>query len=179
MKDRNGQPTYVRHGTGGLTIAGIAERRRFTDWGDCASPGSLKIELTVRAQDEKKDAPGACTKCHSVDDIRGKGRLVNFSPPKIETKQRRFTNFIHEPHFGVLENRGCLACHNLAKGRPYLQSYDHGNPKNFVSNFSAVKKELCQTCHTGSMARQDCLLCHKYHVDGVSTPIMSTKIPIE
>jgi hypothetical protein len=126
-----------------------------------------------------KDSPGACTKCHSVDDIRGKGRVVNFSPPKIETKQGRFTNFIHEPHFGLLENRGCLTCHSLEKGRPYLQSYEHGNPKNFVSNFGAVKKGLCQSCHTSSMARQDCLLCHKYHVGGVTTPIMSTKIPTE
>jgi Doubled CXXCH motif (Paired_CXXCH_1) len=126
-----------------------------------------------------KDAPGSCTKCHSIDDIPGKGRVVNFSPPKIETKQGRFTNFIHEPHFGVLENRGCLTCHNLEKGRPYLQSYEHGNPKNFVSNFGAVKKELCQTCHTSNMARQDCLLCHKYHVNGVTTPIMNTKIPTE
>jgi hypothetical protein len=126
-----------------------------------------------------KDAQGSCTKCHSVDGIRGKGRLVNFSPPKIEAKMGRFTNFIHEPHFGVLENRGCLTCHNLEKGRPYLQGYEQGNPKKFVSNFGAVKKELCQTCHTSGMARQDCLLCHKYHLNGVTTPIMNTKIPIE
>jgi hypothetical protein len=125
-----------------------------------------------------KDAQGSCVKCHSVDDIR-KGRLVNFSPPKVETKLGRFTNFIHEPHFGVLENRGCLTCHSLEKGRPYLESYAQGNPGNFASNFGAVKRELCQTCHTSSMARQDCLLCHKYHVNGVATPIMSTKIPIE
>jgi hypothetical protein len=126
-----------------------------------------------------KDAQGSCTKCHSVDDIRGKGRLVNFSPPTVENKQGRFTNFIHEPHFGVLENRGCLTCHTLEKGRPYLKSYEQGNPRNFVSNFGAVKKDLCQTCHTGSMARQDCLLCHKYHVNGVITPIMNTKIPMQ
>ena len=75
------------------------------------------------------------------------------------------------------ENRGCLTCHNLEKGRPYLKSYEQGNPQNFVSNFGAVKKDLCQTCHTSSMARQDCLLCHKYHVNGVITPIMNTKIP--
>ena len=126
-----------------------------------------------------KDAQGSCTKCHSVDDILSKGRLVNFSPPKVETKQGRFTRFIHEPHFGVLENCGCLTCHNLEKRRPYLQGYEQGNPKKFVSNFGAVKKELCQTCHTSSMARQDCLLCHKYHVNGVATPIMSTRIPAE
>jgi hypothetical protein len=126
-----------------------------------------------------KDAQGSCTKCHSVDEIGGKGRAVNFSPPSIKSKQGRFTTFIHEPHFGVLENRGCLTCHNLEKGRPYLKSYEQGNPQNFVSSFGAVKKELCQTCHTSSMARQDCLLCHKYHVNGVTTPIMNTKIPVQ
>jgi hypothetical protein len=81
-----------------------------------------------------------------------------------------------KPHFGILENRGCLACHNLQKDRPYLQG---GDPKTFVSNFSSVKKDLCQTCHTSGMTRQDCLLCHKYHVNGAITPIMSTRIPTE
>ena len=135
-----------------------------------------------------KDAQGSCTKCHSVDDIEGKGQIVNFSPLSVESKQGRFTNFIHEPHFqavgigqriGILENRGCLTCHNLEKGPPYLKSYEQGNPQNFVSNFGEVKKDLCQTCHNNSTARQDCLLCHKYHVNGVITPIMSTKIPTQ
>jgi hypothetical protein len=138
------------------------------------SPAAAVFDLLT-----DKDAQGSCTKCHSVDDIRGRGRLVNFSPPSVESKQERFTNFVHEPHFGILENRGCLTCHNLEKGRPYLKSYEQGNPQNFVSNFGEVKKDLCQTCHTSSMARQDCLLCHKYHVNGVITPIMSTKIPSE
>lgn len=126
-----------------------------------------------------KDAQGTCTKCHSVDDAEGKGRTVNFSPPSAASKQGRFTNFIHEPHFGVVQNRGCLTCHELDKSRPYLQSYAQGDPKNFVSNFGAVNKDLCQTCHTSSKARQDCLLCHKYHVNGVTTPIMDTKIPAQ
>ena len=126
-----------------------------------------------------KDAQGSCAKCHSVDDMRGKGRIVNFTPLSIESKRGRFTNFIHEPHFGIMEKRGCLTCHDLEKGSPYLRSYEQGNPKAFVANFAAVKKDLCQTCHTSSMARQDCLLCHKYHVDGVTTPIMKTRIPTD
>jgi hypothetical protein len=135
-----------------------------------------------------KDAQGSCTKCHSVDDIQGKGRIVNFSPLSVESKQGSFTNFIHEPHFqavgigqriGILENRGCLTCHEFEKGPPYLKSYEQGNPQNFVSNFGEVKKDLCQTCHNNSTARQDCLLCHKYHVNGVITPIMSTRIPTQ
>lgn len=139
--------------------------------GDASPAAAVFDSLT------SKDAQGACTKCHSVDDIRGKRRLVNFTPPSVATKQGRFTSFIHEPHFGVMENRGCLTCHNLEKGRPYLKSYEQGNPQSFASNFSMVKKDLCQSCHTSGMARQDCLACHKYHVNDVITPIINTRLP--
>jgi hypothetical protein len=138
------------------------------------SPAAAVFDLLT-----DKDAPGSCTKCHSVDDIRGNGRLVNFSQLSVESKEGRFTNFIHQPHFGILEDHGCLTCHNLEKGRPYLKSYEQGNPQNFVSNFGPVKKDLCQSCHTSSMARQDCLLCHKYHVNGVITPMMNTRLPTQ
>lgn len=126
-----------------------------------------------------KDAQGSCTKCHSVDDLGGKARTVNFSPVSAQNKRGRFTNFIHEPHMGIMDNRGCLTCHGLENNRPYLKSYEQGNPWKFASGFGAVKKELCQTCHTSGRARQDCLLCHKYHVNGTASPIMNTKIPAE
>ena len=126
-----------------------------------------------------KDAQGSCTKCHSVDDIPGKGRAVNFSPPSPRSKAGRFTRFIHEPHFGVMQDRGCLTCHSLTKEAAYLKSYEQGDPHKFVSGFGEVKKDLCQTCHTANMARQDCLTCHDYHVNGVVTPIMSTKLPAQ
>ncbi len=124
-----------------------------------------------------KEAQGSCAKCHSVDEVPGKGRIVNFSPVTVASKYGRFTNFIHEPHFGILENKGCLACHGLEKDTSYLRSYEHGNPQSVVSNFGAVNKDLCQTCHTRNKTRQDCLLCHKYHVNGAEKPIMSTRIP--
>ncbi len=132
-----------------------------------------------------KDAQGSCTKCHSVDDLKGQGRVVNFSPASTKSKLGRFTNFIHEPHLGMLENRagvqesrGCLTCHSLEKG-PYLKSYEQGDAQNFAPAFGAVKKDLCQTCHTSGMARQDCLTCHKYHVNGATSPIMTTKLPAQ
>jgi hypothetical protein len=148
--------------------------------GDTSSAAAVFDALT------NKDAQGSCTKCHSVDDLRSKGRVVNFSPLSVDGKRGRFTNFIHEPHFqavgigqriGIVENRGCLTCHVLAKNTPYLKSYEQGDPRNFASNFGTIKKELCQTCHNSGTARQDCLLCHKYHVNGVNTPIMNTRIP--
>ncbi len=61
-------------------------------------------------------------------------------------------------------------CHALEKGRPYLKSYEQGDPRTFVSNFGSIKKDVCQSCHAVDRARQDCLLCHAYHVNGVVTP---------
>ncbi len=124
-----------------------------------------------------KDAPGSCTKCHSIDDGRNGGRVVNFSPLSASSKSGRFTRFTHEPHFGIVGKRGCLTCHDLAKDRSYLKSYEQGNPQNFASNFSTVKKDVCQGCHASSGVRQDCLTCHNYHVNGVITPIMTTRNP--
>jgi hypothetical protein len=147
--------------------------------GPQAPRGGVSPSAAVFDSLTTKDAQGQCAKCHSIDDIRGKGRRVNFSPASIETKRGRFTNFIHEPHYGVLENRGCLVCHALDKGTQYLTTYKKGDTQSFVSNFTPVKKDLCQTCHNKNEAKQDCLLCHKYHVNEVITPIMTTRIPVK
>ena len=80
---------------------------------------------------------------------------------------------------GIMDNRGCLTCHSLENNRPYLESYEQGNPRRFASSFGAVKKKLSETCHTSGKARQDCLLCHKYHVNPTVTPLMNTKIPAQ
>lgn len=126
-----------------------------------------------------KDAQGGCTKCHSIDEMQGKARIVNFSPLNAEAKRGSFTQFIHEPHFGTAGNRGCLTCHKLEKNQPYLKNYEQGDPGHAVSNFASVRKDTCQTCHQTGMARQDCLNCHTYHVNGALMPIMTTKIPAQ
>lgn len=139
-----------------------------------------------------KDAPGACTKCHSIDGEKGGTPHINFAPLKADTKQGRFTAFAHEPHLSVVGEQGCLTCHDLGKAKPataeasaaksesaYLASYAQGDATRFVPEFGQVKTETCQSCHTTGEARQDCLLCHAYHVDGVVTPITSTKLPVQ
>ena len=145
--------------------------------GPRSSKGDKSPAAAVFERLAGKDAQGSCTKCHSIDDLPGKGRVVNFSPLSADAKLGRFTNFVHEPHLGIMETRGCLTCHDLKKDSPYLKSYEQGDPHKSASSFGAVSKDLCQSCHTTSMARQDCLLCHKYHVHGVVTPTMSTRIP--
>ncbi len=127
-----------------------------------------------------KDAQGQCSKCHSIDNTPRGGRAVNWSPAKIANKKARFTTFTHEPHFRILDkrdNEGCLTCHDLKRDGEFEQSYKRDDPRGSTGSFKPVEKELCQTCHKQNVARQDCLLCHKYHVNGTVTPIMSTKVP--
>ena len=143
--------------------------------GSEAAKGGTSPAAAVFDALASKEAQGSCTKCHSVDNVPNKGRVVNFLPVSIASKLGRFTNFVHEPHFGIMDDRGCLTCHALEKGRPYLKSYEQGNPRKFSPAFGAVKKELCQTCHSGGMARQDCLLCHKYHVNRPTMPVTATR----
>jgi hypothetical protein len=145
--------------------------------GPASSKGQPSPEAAVFDTLTAKDAQGSCAKCHSIDETAGKGRTVNFTPLNAKSKTGQFTRFIHEPHFGLMEERGCVSCHELQKSQPAIKSYEQGDPKVFASNFGPVKKQVCKTCHTASAARQDCTLCHAYHVNGVSTPIMKTKIP--
>ncbi|MGF1622994.1 MAG: hypothetical protein ACFCUR_20585 [Rhodomicrobiaceae bacterium] len=150
-------------------------------WLDLTGPYALEAGSPPAAQLfdllASRDGPGKCTKCHSVDTIEGEGRKVNWSPASPETKQGRFTTFIHEPHFSVMNDKGCLTCHKLQQDVPYSKSFEQGNPQSFVSGFSQVDKALCQTCHTQGVARQDCMLCHKYHINGIATPTIDTQLP--
>lgn len=123
-----------------------------------------------------KDAQGSCRKCHSVDSVQGTGRRMNFSPLTAADKKGRFTRFDHEPHFAVAGDRGCSTCHELQKDRPYLKGYDAGDPATFVPEFGAIRMDTCRGCHTAGKARQDCLHCHGYHVGGVHTPPVSTRL---
>ena len=133
-----------------------------------------------------KDAQGQCTKCHSVDDVIRRGgrrptRLINWAPATHALKAQRFTRFLHEPHFGVVGEKGCLTCHDMAKpaaNKPaYKATYKSGDPLMFVSNFQSINKKTCDECHNEASSLQDCTLCHNYHVTKVQSPDMATSIP--
>lgn len=144
--------------------------------GPHANDGETSPAAAVFDYLTSKDAQGSCAKCHSVDDVQDRGRSVNFSPLTVAHKQGQFTRFIHEPHFVAVGNQGCLTCHKLEGKQSYLKSYEQRNPRNFAAEFSSLQKDRCMSCHAGGMARQDCLLCHKYHVNDVITPITSTTL---
>ncbi len=124
-----------------------------------------------------KDAQGQCTKCHSVDAESDATRRINWMPSRPPLPAGRFTKFSHTPHLSIVGKQGCLTCHKLEPTAKTQVTYKQNNPAVFESNFGAIKKDACTVCHKQSAAREDCLLCHVYHVNPVATPVPVTTLP--
>ncbi len=108
-------------------------------------------------------APGLCTKCHSTD-TRGETTAVNWRAARPEPDHHKFTRFNHQSHFSIAGDKSCQACHALEPHAKYQQAFGGSrDPAKFVSNFAAIKRETCASCHTPAVAGQSCLQCHNYH----------------
>ena len=124
-----------------------------------------------------KNAQGQCIKCHSVDAPGDGTRLVNWKPSQPPLPVGQFTSFSHGPHLSIVGEKGCLTCHKLSPKSKSQETYKQANPLIFDSNFDPVAKNTCANCHKPDAVRQDCLLCHTYHVNQVKTPVPKTKLP--
>lgn len=139
--------------------------------------GKENVATSVFVLLTHKDAQGQCTKCHSVNEGTKQSRVIEWGTSTLADKSGRLTSFLHEPHFGLLDKKGCLTCHEIAATAKYQSNYEHLNPKTFVSNFKPMRMKQCTACHKKRAARQDCSLCHTYHVNDVTSPIVKTTIP--
>ena len=123
------------------------------------------------------NAQGQCVKCHSVDRGPNHTRVIGWGTATLADKRQRLTTFLHEPHFGLLDERGCLTCHKINNDAKYQDTYKHNDPLSYTSNFVPMTKSQCSVCHNRKAARQDRLICHNYHVNEVTSPITTTKVP--
>jgi hypothetical protein len=134
-----------------------------------------EVEGIFRAL-SKDDAPGQCAKCHSID-ADASGRLaINWQPRTVNGVNQGFTYFSHAPHLQVGPERGCLTCHQIDREAAYLKAFEGNDPHAFVSNFKPIARETCVECHTPKIAGENCTQCHDYHVGGVATPVMKTRL---
>ncbi len=124
-----------------------------------------------------KNAQGRCSKCHSVDAVDGGRRRVNWRPFDSPPAKGLFTKFAHAPHLSVVGKDGCLTCHKINPEAKNQETYKQTDPLAFDSNFHSIDKKTCTTCHTQQASRDDCLLCHIYHVNPVSSPVPVTALP--
>ena len=145
--------------------------------GKLRGSGAESIAASVFDLMSHKDSQGQCTKCHSVDQSTGQSRVIEWGTSTLKDKSERLTSFVHEPHFGLLDQRGCLTCHEIDATAKYQSSYEQQNPRMFISNFKPMRIQQCTTCHKTNAARQDCSLCHTYHINDVTSPVVETTIP--
>ncbi len=117
-------------------------------------------------------APGLCMKCHSVDAQAGQGKRIHWAAARPVAHERKVTRFTHAVHFSLLDDKGCLTCHTLNPEAEVMKAFEHTDPLTFSSNFQAMQKTVCTTCHTSERAGDSCLTCHNYHVGTVS-PVLS------
>lgn len=116
---------------------------------------------------------GACAKCHAVTEVTdiqsGNGdsgnRLMvewNYQP----VVNRAYVKYDHGPHVNLLgPGTLCTTCHELNPTANYAASFAQHDPTKFESGFKPVSKQTCTECHTKAKVRQDCLLCHEYHLE--------------
>ncbi len=121
-------------------------------------------------------APGRCMKCHSVDAQAGQRKRIHWFAARPVSHERKVTRFTHDVHFSLLEDKGCLTCHTLNPEAEVMESFKDADPLTFTSNFRAMQKTVCATCHTSERAEDTCLTCHNYHLGTVS-PVLS-KAPL-
>lgn len=125
----------------------------------------------------RKDAPGKCGKCHSVDAGADGVLTVNWLGRQSEPRHRRFSHFPHAPHFVVLRGgRGCATCHRLDPEAAYAQAFQGRDPARFAANFKPIGRELCADCHVEEAAGDACTMCHDYHVATSATVMPATRL---
>jgi len=117
----------------------------------------------IHRQLSEKDAPGHCAKCHALD--TNSDSSIAWTSQPGDSAASSFTRFSHTPHLPL--EKKCASCHL----------------PNSTTDFKAIEKQQCSSCHTQSLAGSDCLLCHNYHVNEspalLPSTILSTFTPAQ
>ena len=119
------------------------------------------------------EGPGLCIKCHAVSATSptdgqnaAAEAMLNIEWTRPGAADRFYTRFAHKPHITLLgPEAGCRACHKLDETVDYGKSFKTWDASAFVSNFKAIGIATCTTCHAKGQVREDCQLCHLYHLE--------------
>ena len=107
--------------------------------------------------------PGACTKCHSIDQ-QAQGLRVNWRGRQPNPDDRGATKFSHQAHLSLMPRNGCDSCHVMAPSADTAATYHGHDTRSFAAGFLPIKRETCAACHAPQKATDSCIACHSYHV---------------
>ena len=145
---------------------------------DKQAPNPAAVQA-VFSQLAAPKAAGYCAKCHSVDDQPA--RLVNWLGARPDAVIHKFNRFSHSAHLSLINNQGCFTCHPLKVDNGKTAYGDAFMPGQhdisvYAGNFQVIDKATCAQCHRPAMVRDDCLLCHNYHVGAFRAVMPNVKM---
>jgi len=105
-------------------------------------------------------AQGMCTKCHGIEES-DEGTRIRW---RANRPDHPLTRFDHRPHLISDSRTDCSTCHVFDDpGDEFARSFEQRDPGQFHSNFLAMSKDTCASCHAPEGASNRCLTCHDYH----------------
>ncbi|MCP4252218.1 MAG: cytochrome c3 family protein [Candidatus Scalindua sp.] len=133
-------------------------------WLDVSSQSSTAHGFRLFEFLVRKNTPGACIKCHSIDKTTEKRLIVNWKIPVTDPNEHAFTKFSHTSHYSLLDEKGCFTCHKINKEVDYTAAFDSRDCHDFASNYQPISKKTCAECHIPDQAGDSCITCHNYHI---------------
>lgn len=116
-----------------------------------------------------KKGVGGCVKCHVAASVKNEENRLSILWGYSEFKSSPYVKYSHKSHLDVLgKEKACKTCHILTKGsnsEPDKSKPDVINPKPLAGDFSSINRGACLECHTQGKVRQECQLCHLYHLE--------------
>ena len=146
---------------------------------------NIEPEIIERVRDyllDPQEGPGACAKCHQpglVDRIKSTEGISQATWNYRGQVERHFSKYSHGIHIKFLgPKKNCQFCHQLDSDSDYEAYFDQEtrDADDFLSNFRSISKVKCAECHQPEKARDDCVICHNYHLNpGYKEKVMVKK----
>ncbi len=115
-----------------------------------------------------KEGVGGCIKCHTISMASSEDgeKVLSIHWGYRDLKSSPYLKYSHKSHMDVLEKGNkCKTCHVLNKDSNIKSLFNKLDSKRFASNFDAINRHTCMKCHTKGKVRQNCQLCHLYHLE--------------
>ena len=111
---------------------------------------------------------GTCSSCHSFEH-QNKNRSIEWQASYRDPYVRNWTNFSHGPHLVTAGSADCQSCHVIRSktadksGKQKITQVSFSEQRG-ISDFCAIEKQSCTSCHNNNGASNRCSTCHSYHV---------------
>ncbi len=136
-------------------------------WTDAALNAAHQPAVSVSGLLEQLnhvEGMGTCRSCHTVDASPEGDLVANWSPRYRDVSVNSFTEFAHRPHDIQKSLQDCTSCHQLDSSATNAKRFRSLDTSDFRSNFVAISRSDCASCHRPGGASHGCVDCHRYHI---------------